>query len=66
MNNFIDKDLEVSSDESHEEVSNEEVFDKEVSLIKNKLKLNTVIPIKFLLSNSKFGYVEIKKHVINC
>lgn len=55
MNNFIDKDLEVSSDESHEEVSNEEVFDKEVSLIKNKLKLNTMIPIKFLLSNSKFG-----------
>lgn len=66
MNNFIDKDLEVSSDESHEEVSNEEVFDKEVSLIKNKLKLNTMIPIKFLLSNSKFGYAEIKKHVINC
>ena len=29
MSNFVDKDIEISSDESDEEVSDKEVLDKE-------------------------------------
>ena len=34
MSNFVDKDIEISSDESDEEVSDKEVLDKEQIKIK--------------------------------